>query len=118
MLDVRCLSFSIFIAFILPRGVGHRLYRFPDVIHRLQMSVPPSSSLQSVNNVVRAEDGETGANLYYLGRAAVRITKAARWTSFGQFFDRSSDPDSDTNTQVSTLARLIYTAFAPSLSSR
>ena len=98
---------------ILRRSLGQILYRFSDVIHQMRKGVAGNPFAHLVNNVVGARFWQDEQADLKMGRAAVRITKTARWTSIGQIFDRSSDPELDTHSQVLTIQRLIYTACAP-----
>ncbi len=81
-------------------GVGQWLYSLSGVVQRLGESFQGHSTTDGEQR--RREKWPNCNPVINLVRAPARITLAARWTSYGQVFDRSSNPDSDTHTQVPT----------------
>ena len=93
-------GFYYFHAVSMTRGVGQRLYSLSGVVQRLGESFQGHSTTDGEQR--RREKWPIFNPVVNLVRAPARIPKAARSTSLGQVFDRSSNPDSDTHTQVPT----------------
>ena len=93
-------GFLVSYATTLREGVGQWLYSLSGVVQRLGESFQGHSTTDGEQR--RREKWPICNPVVNLVRAPARITKAARSTSLGQVFDRSSNPDSDTHTQVPT----------------
>ncbi len=101
---------------------GSVLYSFPGVVHGLTRSLPNRSARQPVNNAVAMQFSTFSwlpifCQLNYFGFGSGTNKRLARLTSSVQSFDRSRNPNADTNTQVTTMQVSLY-GFRPAFTTQ